>query len=100
MVRALRCLALAVAALATAPVSASADATVGFDNAIGILNIVGNDVADAITVTQGTNSMLVERTGGLLIAAGDCNPSGQAVTCPRAAMVAVDLAGGNDSFSS
>src|SRR3954452_11247179 len=101
MARALRCLALAVAALVAAPVSASADATVGFDNAIGILNVVGNDVPDAITVTQGASSMLVERPGGGLTAAGDCTGGGAvAVTCPRAAMVAVDLAGGNDSFSS
>ena len=100
MVRALSCLALAVAALLAAPALASASATVALDNAIGILNVTGDDQPDAIQVTQSTNSMFVERTGGGLTALGDCNGGGAAVTCPRAAMVAVDLGRGNDAFSS
>jgi hypothetical protein len=100
MARALRCLALAVAALTVAPASAAADATVSLDDAIGILTVVGDGAADAVVVTQGASSMLVERSGGGLTANGDCSPAGAAVTCPRAAMVAVNLGGGTDSFSS
>jgi len=91
MVRALSCLALAVAALSAAPALASASATVALDNAIGILNVTGDDQPDAIQVTQSTNSMFVERTGGGLTALGVCNGGGAAVTCPRAAMVARTL---------
>src|SRR5690349_12696248 len=100
MARALSCLALAVAALLAAPAFASANADVSLENAIGILEIVGDDTSDAIVVTQGANSMLVERTGGGLTASGDCTAVGVTVTCPKAAMVAVDLRGGNDTFSS
>ena len=91
--------ALAVAALAAAPSSASASATVALDGTIGFLNVTGDDQPDTIQVTQSTSSMFVERTGGGLTALGDCNGGGAAVTCPRAAMVAVDLGGGNDVFS-
>jgi hypothetical protein len=100
MARALSCLALAVAALLAAPALAMADADVSLENAIGILEVVGDDAADAIVVTQGANSMLVERTGGGLTASGDCNGGGASVTCPKAAMAAVNLGGGDDTFSS
>jgi hypothetical protein len=101
MDRALCSLVLALAALLALPALASADATVNLDTAIGILNVVGNDVADSIQVRQSSNSMLVERVDGGLTAGGACAAAGGgAVTCPRAAMVAVDLAGGKDTFSS
>jgi putative metal-binding protein/hemolysin type calcium-binding protein len=101
MDRTLWCLVLVIAALLAVPAVASADATVDLDNAIGILDIVGDDVADSIQVTQSSNSMFVERVGGGLTAGGACAAAGGgAVTCPRAAMVAVDLAGGDDAFSS
>jgi putative metal-binding protein/hemolysin type calcium-binding protein len=96
MARALRCLALAVAALAAAPASASADVTVSLDNAIGIVEVVGDDVADTIAVTQTATSTVVQRTGAGLTASGDCTGGPNVATCPRAAMVAVDLKGGND----
>src|SRR5262245_50443164 len=100
MARALRCLALVAAALVAAPAVASADATVSLDTAIGILTVTGDNAVDTIQITQSSNSMFVERTGGGLTALGDCAGGGAAVTCPRAAMVAVDLGGGNDAFSS
>jgi hypothetical protein len=98
MARALRCLALAVAALAAAPAPAFADATVGVEN--GILTITGDDAPDVIQVTQSSTSLFVEHGEAGLTALPGCSGGGAAVTCPRAAMIAVDLAGGNDVFSS
>jgi hypothetical protein len=101
MVRALCCLALAVAALGLAPALASANANVSFDPAIGILNVVGDGAADDIRVTQGSLSHIVERVGGGLTVLTGCTGGGaDAVVCPRAALIAVDLGAGNDAFSS
>jgi hypothetical protein len=100
MVRALRCLALAIAALGLAPALASASASVSFDPAIGIINVVGDGNADDIQITQSSMSHLVESPGGSLVAGTGCTGGATAVVCPRAALLAVDLGAGNDSFSS
>src|SRR4051794_34410924 len=96
---AIRTLAVAFAISLIAPAAASADATVELDAPLGILNVVGDDAADAIQVTQGADSLLVERAGGGLVAAGDCTGGRALVTCPPARLLSVDLAGGDDVFS-
>ena len=101
MARAFRCLALAVAALAAAPALAAADATVALDTTTAVLTITADAGPDVITVQQNGATHVVSRTGGGLTAAGVCTAGpGTSVSCTGAAMLAVDLAAGNDRYTS
>lgn len=101
MVGALRCLVIAVLGLAVAPGAAVGDATVNFDQTIGILTITDvTGVDDDITVAQTPTDHVVSRAGGGLTFVGDCTGGGmEAVQCPRATSIAVDLGAGSDRFS-
>ena len=100
MFRVLCSLALAVAALGLAPALAAADALVSLDESIGILTVTADGDPDRIQITQNNISHIVQRDNGGLTPGGDCTGGGGAVVCPRAAMIAVDLAAGDDAFSS
>ena len=100
MASALRCLLLAAGVLGLAPGTASAAATVELNQAIGVLTIKGDAAADNLTTLQSPTELVV--TGANLTAAGICAGGGASVTCPLTdtRMIAVDLAAGDDRFTS
>jgi hypothetical protein len=100
MLRALCSLLLAAALFGLAPGTASAAATVELNEVIGVLTITGDDAADTITTLQSTTDVVV--TGMDLTAVAPCTGGPTSVTCPLAPtrMIAVDLAGGDDVFTS
>ena len=62
----------------------------------------GDPVDETMTITQTANGYVVSRAGGGLAAAvAPCTGGGAAaaVTCPFAASISVDLAGGNDTLT-
>ena len=75
----------------------AADATVSLDTTTAILtDHRGCRPGRSSRSRRAANSMVVERTGGGLTARRTAPAGRRAVTCPRAAMLAVDLGGGND----
>jgi hypothetical protein len=101
MARALFCLALALAALGAAPGAASGDVTVDLDPQIGILTVSDGDGLDDDITTVETSSQLIV-SGARLLASGGCNGGPTVVNCTLSdtKLIAVDLAAGNDIFSS
>src|SRR3954452_2350051 len=93
----LRCLVIAALSVVLVPASARAAGTVDPDAATGVVTIIGDNDADAITYERTATLDIVSRTGGG-ITSGDCAPAGDTVQCPQASSVAADLGGGNDRF--
>jgi hypothetical protein len=104
MARALNCLALALVALAAAPALASGAVTVDLDP-VGILTVTDDDgVANTITTVQVSDQNQLVVSGSNLAAGPDPGCSGNAttITCTLSdtKLIAVDLADGNDAFTS
>src|SRR4051794_3392797 len=79
------------------PASAMAAATVDRDPATGVVTIIGDDDADAITFERTPTLDIVTRTGdGITSNTGDCVEVADTVQCPKGSSVAADLGGGND----
>src|SRR3954469_11774796 len=86
--------------LALAAPAARADVTVQFlVGGAGEVTITGDASNDDVTVTQTSDAYVVSRAGGGLTAAAPCTGGAAAVTCPLAAGVSADLAGGNDRLT-
>jgi len=93
---ALRCLVVILVGLALVPGVAYADATVERDPGTGLIEIVGNGLADDITLAREATEDVITRAGGGLTALGACTGGPNTVRCPRGSSFSIDLAGGAD----
>ena len=99
MLGVLRCLAVLVAGLGLVPAVASANATVERDPATGLIEVVGNDDPDDITLVRNLSlnkDQVVRAGGGLTTNSPSCSAAGDTVTCDRGSSFSLDLAGGAD----
>jgi hypothetical protein len=63
------------------------------------LNILGDDTIDEIKLTQTASGYTITRSGGgINPVTAPCSGDANAVTCPLAPSIAVDLAGGSDAL--
>jgi hypothetical protein len=102
---ALRCLAVATAGLLLAPAWALGAASVNRDPDSGVIEIVGDDAAEDITVERALSSDIVVSSPAGGLSTFTCtgtpdNGNATVVTCPSGTSLTVDLGGGGDRFRS